>query len=98
MLQTKEQDLGPKAATLTPRLLLLIGATGPIKVDVCTVVLAKAYRLLPVLGILMAAPKPKVVAAPMRKALGVSQKASWVLTGMPKVEHREVEKTTELCC
>ena len=43
-------DLGPKAATLIPKLLLLIGATSPIKVDVCTVVLAKGYLLPPSAG------------------------------------------------
>lgn len=43
------------------------------------------------LHVLVAAPKPEVV--PIRKIPGVSPKASWTLTGMPKVEHRDIKPT-----
>ena len=43
--------------------------------------------------------KPEVVAVPMGKMPGVSPKAGWVQTGMPKVENADVKprNLAELC-
>lgn len=83
-------ELGPKATSLTPTLLLPIKAANPIKANGCVVVLAKGELLPLVLNIL--------VAATMRRTSGVSQKDSWVRTGIPKIKHKEVKKLMELCC
>jgi hypothetical protein len=62
-------------------------------------VLANSELLFLVLAMLGSALKPKVVAVPMGITPGVSLKAGWVQTGMPKVENADVKprNLAELC-
>ena len=61
--------------------------------------LANSELLFLVLAMLGSALKPEVVAVPMGKMPGVSPKAGWVQTGMPKVENADVKprNLAELC-
>lgn len=77
-------DLGPRAATLTLKLLLPIRAADSINTNGTAVVLASSELLAPGLGILVGALKLGVVAVPTGKISEVYPKGSWVLIGMPK--------------
>lgn len=87
-----EQDTHPKAAD-THRV------ADPINTNGSAVVLTNTELLSSVLYILVAALKIEIVAVLVEKMPGVSLKAGWGLTGMPKVENRDVRPTKliELC-
>lgn len=53
--------------------------------------LSNSELLFLVLAMLGSALKPEVVAVPMGKTPGVSPKAGWVQTGMPKVEKADIK-------
>lgn len=74
-------------------------ATDPINTNRFAGVLANTELPSSVLCILVAALKIEIVAVLMGKMHGVSPKAGWGLTGMPKVENKDVgpTKLIELC-
>lgn len=85
-LKAPEVELGPGAATLSPKPPPAAGAADAPNVKGDGVELPNTEPLVPLGVVWVVAPKPEVVAAPNEKMGVVPPKAGWVLAGAPKAE------------